>query len=84
MPNVKGHFDRQTQAYTDTHNRPTLKLHYLITTAVPGCNNCQARRQEMKWGGCFFVKSGPFLNARCIMYSISIFFILHFTYLGDA
>ena len=31
----------------------------------------------------FFVKkSGPFLNAGCIMYSIGIFFILHFTYLG--
>jgi len=53
----------------------------------------QARRQEMKWGQgvfckksgkwgrCFFVKSCPFLNAGCIMYSISIF-ILHFTYLG--
>jgi len=26
-----------------------------------------------------YVKSGPFLNAGCIMYSISIFFILHFT-----
>jgi len=41
----------------------------------------------MKWGGLyrkvenvFFVKSGPFLNAGCIMYSISIF--LHFTYFG--
>jgi len=33
-------------------------------------------------GGRFFVKSGPFLNAGCVMYSISIFFILHFTYLG--
>jgi len=34
-------------------------------------------------GGCF-VKSGPFLNAGCIMYSTSIF-ILHFrpTYLGE-
>jgi len=32
-------------------------------------------------GGVFFVKSGPFLNAECIMYSIGIF-ILHFTYLG--
>ena len=31
----------------------------------------------------FFVKSGPFLNAGCIMYSISIF-ILHFTHLGGA
>jgi len=53
----------------------------------------QARWQEMKWGECFivkkvengecfFVKSGPFLNAGCIMYSISNF-ILHFTYLGE-
>ena len=42
----------------------------------------QARGQEMKMGGgVFLVKSGPFLNAECIMYSISIF-ILHFTYLG--
>ena len=32
----------------------------------------QASRQEMKWGG--FVKSGPFLNAGCIMYRISIFY----------
>jgi len=31
--------------------------------------------------GGVFVKSGPFLNAGCIMYSINIF-ILHFTYLG--
>ena len=44
----------------------------------------------MKWGGAFCKKSekwgfckesGLFLNALCIMYSISIF-ILHFTYLG--
>jgi len=32
--------------------------------------------------GKYFVKSGPFLNAGCIMYSIN--FILHFTYLGGA
>ena len=32
--------------------------------------------------GVFLLKSGPFLNAGCILYSISIFFILHFTYLG--
>jgi len=32
----------------------------------------------------FFVKSGPFLNAGCIMYSISIFYFFHFTYLGGA
>jgi len=32
--------------------------------------------------GGFFVKSGPFLDAGCILYSISIFLILHFTYLG--
>jgi len=32
---------------------------------------------------CFVKKSGPFLSTGCIrpMYSISIFFILHFTYL---
>jgi len=35
--------------------------------------------QEMKWGVFFCKKSGPFLNAGCIMYSISIFY---FTYLG--
>jgi len=33
--------------------------------------------------GVFCKKSGPFLNAGGIMYSISIF-ILHFTYLGGA
>jgi len=41
----------------------------------------QARRQEMggvffkkvENGGVLFVKSGPFLNPGCIMYSISIF-----------
>jgi len=47
-------------------------------------------KKSGKWGvfckkvenlECFFVKSGPFLNAGCIMYSISIF-ILHFTYFG--
>jgi len=36
-----------------------------------------------KWngGGCFFVKNGPFLNAGCIMYSISIFYFT-FYWLG--
>ena len=49
----------------------------------------QARRQEMKWGGVFsvkkvenwgllFVKGGPFLNAGCIMYGISIFYFTFF------
>jgi len=53
----------------------------------------QARRQKIKWGcalvkkwkmggGVFCKKSGPFLNAGCIMYSISFYFILHFIYLG--
>ena len=40
----------------------------------------QARKQEMKLG---VVKSGPFLNAGCIMYSISIFYFT-FYLLGDA
>jgi len=49
-------------------------------------------KKSGKWGvffvkksgkcGCF-VKSGPFLNAGCIMYTISIFLILHYTYLGE-
>ena len=39
--------------------------------------------KKWKMEGVFFVKSGPFLNAGCIMYSISIFFISHFTYLGE-
>ena len=30
-------------------------------------------KKSEKWGGVFFVKSGPFLNAGFIMYSISIF-----------
>jgi len=30
-------------------------------------------KKSGKWGGRFFVKSGPFLNAGCVMYSISIF-----------
>ena len=36
----------------------------------------------VKKGGVLFAKCGPFFNAGCIMYSISIF--LHFTYLGGA
>jgi len=65
---------------------------FLITPPPVGVAE-QARRQEMKWGvcvffckksgkcGCFFVKSGPFLNAGCIVYAVSVFFILHFAYL---
>ena len=55
----------------------------------------QARWQEMKWGECFivkkvengecfFVKSGPFLNAGCIMYSISIFYFTFYLFGGGA
>jgi len=66
-----------------------IKKVFKETILTYGKTVTQARMQEMKWG-CFFVKSGkwgcfvksgPFLNAGCIMYSISIF-ILHFTYLG--
>jgi len=38
----------------------------------------QARRQEMKWG--CFVKSGPFLNAGYIMYSIGIFYFTFYLF----
>jgi len=38
--------------------------------------------KKQKMGGVFFLgKSGPFLDALCI---VSVFFILHFTYLGCA
>jgi len=35
-----------------------------------------------KWRGCFFVKSGPFLNAWCIMCSISIFYFTFYLFGG--
>jgi len=35
-------------------------------------------------GGVFLYKSGPFLNAGYIMYSISIFYLTYFTYLWGA
>jgi len=36
-----------------------------------------------KWGGVFFfVKSGPFLNAECIMYNISIFYFKFYLFVG--
>ena len=38
----------------------------------------QARRQEMKWG--VFVKKWTFPQRR--VHYVSVFFILHFTYLG--
>jgi len=56
---------------------PSLSPERATEIKVILCSKWQARRQEMKWGGCFFVKSGHFLNAGCIMYSISIF---HFTF----
>ena len=34
------------------------------------------------WGGVFFEKSGPFLNAGCIMYSISIFYYTFYLFGG--
>ena len=33
-------------------------------------------------GGVFFVKSGPFLNAGCVMYSISIFYFTFYLFGG--
>ena len=44
----------------------------------------------MKWGVCFvkkvenvfFVKSGPFLNTGCIMYSISILYFTFYLFRG--
>jgi len=36
----------------------------------------------MKWKRCFFVKSGPFLNAGYIMYSTSIFYFTFYLFFG--
>ena len=64
--------------------------------SFPIPKNPKARRQEMKWGGVFFCKkvemgcvffckkSGPFLNAGCIMYSISIFYFTFYLFGGSA
>jgi len=38
--------------------------------------------KKMKNGGCFFVKSGPFINARCIVYSIRIFYFTFYFFFG--
>jgi len=35
-------------------------------------------------GGVFVKKSGPFLNSQGALCTVSVFFILHFTYLGGA
>jgi len=43
-------------------------------------SDMQACRQEMKWEGVFFVKSGPFLDAGCITYSISIFYFTFYLF----
>jgi len=40
--------------------------------------------QEMKWGVFFCKKSGPFLNAGCIMYSISIIYFTFYLFGGSA
>ena len=49
----------------------------------PSDISVQAHRQEMKWGVFFVKKSGPFLNAGCIMCSISIFYFT-FYFIGGA
>jgi len=40
--------------------------------------------KKVENGECFFVKSGPFLNAGCIMYSISIFYFTFYLFGGGA
>ena len=41
----------------------------------------RARKQEMKWRWVFFrKKSGPLLNAGCILYSISIFYFTFYLF----
>jgi len=42
----------------------------------------KARRQEMKWGGVRFVKKVDLSSTQGALCTVSVFFILHFTYLG--
>jgi len=42
----------------------------------------QARRQEMKWGWVFFCKKVDLSSTQGALCTVSVFFILHFTYLG--
>ena len=60
---------------------PKIPLYFGIKSHI--FSRPQARRQEMKWG-CFVKKwkmgGGPFLNAGCIMYSISIFYFTFYLF----
>jgi len=40
------------------------------------------KKMENRGGGVFLVKNGPFLNAGCIMYSISIFYFTFYLFGG--
>jgi len=42
----------------------------------------QARRQETKWQGVFFVKKVDLSSTQGALCTVSVFFILHFAYLG--
>jgi len=42
---------------------------FFVIQKVKNGGSCK----KVENAGCFLVKSGPFLNAGCIMYSISIF-----------
>ena len=84
---VDGTHDHVRRTATHTHTQ-TARSQLTRQQASQSLLSTQARRQEMKWGcffcknvenggGCFFCKkSGPFLNAGCIMYSISILFYI--------
>jgi len=42
----------------------------------------QARRQKMKWRGCFLVKKVDLFSTQGALCTVSVFSILHFTCLG--
>jgi len=59
--------------------RVRAKTRVLSLSDVRRDHSAHARRQEMKLGGCTKVDLSPTQGALC---TVSVFFILHFTYLG--
>jgi len=53
---------------------------FFVTQKVKNGGSCK----KWKMRGVFLVKSGPFLNAGCIMYSISIFLFYILLIFGGA
>ena len=63
---------------------PTKPFTFYFSLIRPVCRKWNGGLWKSRKWGCF-VKSGPFLNVGCIMYSISVFFYFTFyLFVGDA